>query len=211
MEFEIHNPNNLPTVDYRILKPLQPDSFKDLSDVNFNKLTNSIKEHGWIGALFLWKDGEDFYIIDSHQRLRWLNKMKPEQTHFPYLLFDANDKKEAVKVLLAVNSHYGTETQEGFDEIIATYQIEEEYVEEVVVKTVYFTEEEEEINLTEQKQHDDNADKYINNTVRQIMLVFDNETHKVVLEKLKLIGEKYDILEDNSATVLKLIEHYENN
>jgi len=61
------------------------------------------------------------------------------------------------------------------------------------------------------KQHTDSAEKYMNNTVRQILLVFDNETHKVVVEKLKAIGEKYNILEDNSATVLKLIEYYEGN
>ncbi|OZI09959.1 hypothetical protein BWI93_01055 [Siphonobacter sp. BAB-5385] len=52
------------------------------------------------------------------------------------------------------------------------------------------------------------ADSYLNGAIRQIVLYFDVEQHKQVLADLAEIGERYGIEEDNSATVLKLIELY---
>ncbi len=52
------------------------------------------------------------------------------------------------------------------------------------------------------------ADSYLNGAIRQIVLYFDVETHARVLEQLKTIGEKYGIEDDNTAVVLKLLEHY---
>lgn len=55
----------------------------------------------------------------------------------------------------------------------------------------------------------DSADKYLNNQVRQILLTFDVESHKKTLERLQKVQEDYNIKDDNSAAVLKLLEIYE--
>ncbi len=143
MEITIKNPSNLPLIDYRKIKPLQPDSYKDLTKKNFEKLGNSIKRHGWISPFVLWQDGEDFYTTDGHQRLRWLNKTQPETVEYPYLLIEAADKKEAAEILLAWDSRYGTNTQEGLEEFVATFEVDDEYVEEIVNQPFIFTEEKE--------------------------------------------------------------------
>ena len=53
------------------------------------------------------------------------------------------------------------------------------------------------------------AETYMNSAIRQIVLYYDVETHKKVFDKLLLIGKNFGIDEDNSETVLKLIEFYE--
>ncbi|PMD94856.1 hypothetical protein BWI97_15780 [Siphonobacter sp. BAB-5405] len=61
---------------------------------------------------------------------------------------------------------------------------------------------------TDQGDLSQSADSYLNGAIRQIVLYFDVEQHKQVLADLAEIGERYGIEEDNSATVLKLIELY---
>ena len=51
-------------------------------------------------------------------------------------------------------------------------------------------------------------ESYLNASIRQIVLYYDVETHKRLLEAMYAVGKKYDIEEDNSAVVLKLIEFY---
>lgn len=52
------------------------------------------------------------------------------------------------------------------------------------------------------------ADSYLNAALRQIVLVYDIDTHKKTLEDLADIGKIYDTEDNNSATVLKLVEFY---
>jgi hypothetical protein len=60
-------------------------------------------------------------------------------------------------------------------------------------------------------QFDKAADSYLNGVVRQILLIYDIETFEKLLPKLATIGEDFNLEEDNSTTVLKLVEFYENN
>lgn len=57
--------------------------------------------------------------------------------------------------------------------------------------------------------HDISANSYLNGTIRQIVLYYDPDGHKDVLERLERIGLDYDIKDDNSEIVLALIQFYE--
>jgi hypothetical protein len=128
-----HNPNNLPTIDYRDLIELQPNSFKDLSEKNFDKLTNSFKIHGFITPYFVWKDKDKHYILDGHQRTRVLSRLEPNGLEVPYIEVEAKSKKEAAEKLLAIDSRYGKRTSEGEQEFIDIFEITDGYLEEVAV------------------------------------------------------------------------------
>lgn len=54
----------------------------------------------------------------------------------------------------------------------------------------------------------DRADSYTNNSVRQIVLLFDIETHKKVYDFLQSVAQKYGI-DDNSQAMIKIMETYE--
>ena len=144
-----HNPNNLPTIDYRDLIELQPNSFKDLSQKNFDKLSNSFNVHGFITPYFVWKDKGKHFILDGHQRSRVLSTLEPNGLEVPYILIDAKNKQEAAKKLLAIDSRYGKRTAEGEQEFLDIFEIEQGYIEEVAVLEFEFEEAEEEIEAEE--------------------------------------------------------------
>lgn len=56
---------------------------------------------------------------------------------------------------------------------------------------------------------DQSADSYLNNTIRQIVLHYDTDTHADVLARLQRVAQARDIENDNSATVLALLEFWE--
>ena len=144
-----HNPNNLPTIDYRDLIELQPNSFKDLSQKNFDKLSNSFNVHGFITPYFVWKDKGKHFILDGHQRSRVLSTLEPNGLEVPYILIEAKNKQEAAKKLLAIDSRYGKRTAEGEQEFLDIFEIEQGYIEEVAVLEFEFEEAEEEIEAEE--------------------------------------------------------------
>jgi hypothetical protein len=119
---KIHNPNNLPTIDFRGVEPLQ-GNLKDLSEKNYNKLKTILETRGFTVPLFIWhletNGGPETYLLDGHQRQRVMIKeqMNDEGNYkVPYILIEAKDRKDAKAQLLEISSQFGTMTQEGFDE-----------------------------------------------------------------------------------------------
>lgn len=100
------------------LVDLQGD-LKDLTEVNYVKLYNSMVKYGFSFPVFYWEDSTGVkWTIDSHQRQRTLRKMESEGWTIPPLPADpifAKDKAEAKQKLLLLNSKYGKMTQEGYD------------------------------------------------------------------------------------------------
>lgn len=149
---KVSNPNNLPLIDYRELIELQPNSFKDLSEKNFDKLTNSFKIHGFITPYFVWKDKDKHYILDGHQRTRVLSRLEPNGLEVPYIEVEAKNKKEAAKKLLAIDGKYGQRTLEGQDEFTELFGIDQEYLDDVAVLEFQYEEIEEEEKPEKEKE-----------------------------------------------------------
>lgn len=104
-------------------------NLKDLTTENYEKLKNSIYKYGFSFPVFFWVDSAGSkWILDAHQRLRVLKKMRDEGFIIPDLPADpiqAGSVKEAKEKLLLLNSRYGKMTQEGFDEFTADINLEE--------------------------------------------------------------------------------------
>jgi len=115
MNIKIHNPNNLPTIDYREVEEFQ-GNLKDLTKDNYARLKKSIEENGFFIPMFLWKYKGKFKVLDAHQRLRVLKKEEATPYKIPYIEIEAKNEQEAKKKLLLISSQYGTITQEGLDE-----------------------------------------------------------------------------------------------
>lgn len=105
------------TVELDELRDLQGE-LKDLSEENYVKLRNSMTEYGFSFPIFIWLDSEGVkWILDAHQRVRTLKKMREEGVSIPPLpavIVHAPDKTTAKKKLLLLNSRYGKITEEGF-------------------------------------------------------------------------------------------------
>ncbi len=97
---------------YGKLKTFQGD-LKEMSEANAGKLKASILKYGWVAPVFVW--GGD-YILDGHGRLLVLGELlKDGYTigDIPIVDIEAQTKKEAAEILLAINSKYQTITDEG--------------------------------------------------------------------------------------------------
>lgn len=121
---KVHNPDNLPTAPIADLLPSQ-GKLKDLNDKNYKKLKHNIESRGFLIPVYTWVDKDGLrYLLDGHQRQRVLTTEGWTEP-IPYLTITAETKQQAMAILLEVTSQYGTITQEGLDEFIATYELEE--------------------------------------------------------------------------------------
>lgn len=117
----IHNPNGLPTIDYRTVLPLQ-GQLKDLSTDNYAKLKGVLERRGFDIPLFLWRDGDIHYLLDGHQRQRVMTTEDMSDAGdyaVPYILVEANNEQDAKAKLLEITSQYGSITYEGWDAFTA--------------------------------------------------------------------------------------------
>lgn len=98
-------------------------NLKEMSVVNAKKLRESILRHGWIAPVFVWGGDQ---ILDGHGRLLVLGEMLKEGHtigDIPVVDVEARDKQEAAKILLAINSHYQTITEDGLYEFIHGFEL----------------------------------------------------------------------------------------
>lgn len=103
------------------LKPLQGD-LKELSKENYAKLKKEIITEGFDAPFFVWTESANArWILDGHQRLRTLIKMREEGFEvgdLPYIPIEAQDMAEAKRKLLGYASQYGSITSQGLYEFL---------------------------------------------------------------------------------------------
>lgn len=157
LEVIVHNPNNLPTIDYHKLSILQ-GSLKTLSETNKGKLCKSILEHGYFIPAFVWKSGEDMYILDATQRYHALKELEKQGytiPDIPYIEIGAKDKKDAAQKLLQITSRYGEINQET--SFFEDFDIDLDYINDIEIPELDIKLEE----LEEESKESD--DKQLNN------------------------------------------------
>lgn len=106
--------------DLDVLEPLQ-GPLKSLSEDDFEKLKKSILEEGFFAPLFLWHSGKSIKIIDGHQRVRVLQKLREEGVTIPKIpavTIYAKNKAQALKRLLLTTSAFGKIQRDGLYELI---------------------------------------------------------------------------------------------
>jgi hypothetical protein len=121
---------SLEYVPSNTLTPFQ-GNLKDLSVKNFKRLKGQLLENGIIVPFYVWENEGALYLLDGHQRDR-VFQAEGWDFDVPIIRFQATDRVEAKKKLLAISSQYGHVTQEGWDEF--TFGIEEGWT----LENVYF-------------------------------------------------------------------------
>jgi len=94
------------------------NDLKTLSKDNEKKLRNSILKFGFIAPFFVWDNHGDWRLLDGHQRLKTLLKMREEGYSIPLLPVDyieADSEEDAKRKLLHITSQYGEFTVDGFE------------------------------------------------------------------------------------------------
>lgn len=98
---------------------------RDESD--YEKISRSIKKHGFLYPIFTWKHGKKNYVIDGHGRLGALKRMVAHGEKLPPLpivYVECKDEAEAKEALLKLNSQYGHMTVDSVKEFLGDLQID---------------------------------------------------------------------------------------
>ena len=133
-------------IDIALMQPIQ-GNLKDRTREQLQNLRTMILKYGFSFPIYIWQEGETYFTLDGHGRdfickelvkegYQFKQKDGTLNTSLPCVFIDAKDRVEAKEKLLAVNSSYGTITEEGlysylfepgfemnFDEIKETLEI----------------------------------------------------------------------------------------
>lgn len=106
-------------------------NLKDLTETNYKMLRSRI-EKAFRHPIQIWiKPDGSKYIMDGHQRLRVLNKMREDGWNIPAIpiceVF-ADTEAEAAEIVLESIAQYGIVTAEGLLDFTQKYELEIEQV-----------------------------------------------------------------------------------
>lgn len=99
-------------------------NLKEMRKEDAQKLRSLILKHGWIAPVFVWNKN---YILDGHGRMLVLGELLKEGytiDALPVVDIEANTKKEAGEILLAINSHFQKITDEGLYQFLHEMEID---------------------------------------------------------------------------------------
>lgn len=116
--------------DINDLKPMQGDA-KTLSTENYAKLRSLIETQGFSFPVWVWKHNRQMHILDGHQRVATLKKMRQEGWDVPRIPVDivhASTLKEAQEKLLAAMAQFGHVNRQGLYEFLSTNEIDFSYL-----------------------------------------------------------------------------------
>jgi hypothetical protein len=208
---KVNNPNKLPTASITEFKASQGE-LKYLSKDNYTKLKKAIEKRGFDIPVYAWVDeAGQKWLLDGHQRQHVLETEGWEEP-IPYLTIKAPDMSAAMQRLLEITSQYGTITQEGIDNFIATFELPEAEVFELThFDGIRFYE------LGQEVQSADDGGKnpsdYMNDTELRdsmsVSLTFDKASFVEFMTFANYFRELYGVDTVTDAIVTAVKEKYE--
>lgn len=99
---------------------------KKLSLESYQRLKHSILTLGFSFPISIWKNKNKSFILDAHQRVDTLKRMRDEGYVIPMLpviFVEAKNEKEAAKKVLAATSQYGEVQVDGLNTFMETFDL----------------------------------------------------------------------------------------
>lgn len=120
------------------LTDLQDTNFKEMSEENYRKLRESLIENGFFVPVHVWKDNNINWILDGHHRIKVLRILLEKEGYtcplVPVVFIKAQNKKDAAKKLLLINSHYSKITPDGLYQFLEVHEIELDFCDKIELK-----------------------------------------------------------------------------
>jgi len=182
------------------IKP-NPDNPRTIRDKNFKKLVNSIKEFPEMLDLRPIVVNKDMVILGGNMRYRACQEAGLKEV--PVLVANQLTEEKQREFIIKDNVSGG-----DWDWDLLANEWSTQELNEWGLDVPEWDANEPEVDLSEL---DDRLGTYLTNTIRQIVLYYEQELHTQVTERLEKLGEAEGIKNDNSTLFLKILEYYENN
>ena len=94
---------------------------KTRSDEDYELIISSIRKYGIAFPFFVWQNGDINYVLDGHGRAEALRRAEAGGAIIPPLpvvYIEADDERQALNLLLRLNSRYGAITLDGLRDFI---------------------------------------------------------------------------------------------
>ena len=120
-------------LDIDDLKDFQGE-LKTLSEENYEKLKLDLCMLGFSEPVSVWKEGEEIHILNGHQRIKALKRMRNEGyevDQIPVSYVYADDIKQAKKKVLALTSQFGEISNGSLDVFIEQNKLDKKEILEV--------------------------------------------------------------------------------
>lgn len=195
-------------MDIKKIKP-NPNNPRLIKDYKFVKLVKSLQEFPEMlekRPLVCVTDVDGkVYPLGGNMRLKAAQELGMKE--LPVTLADDWTEEQRQQFVIKDNIGYG---EWDWDAIANEWDAEQltEWGFDLPAFDIGLNHTDESVDLSTFK---DSADKYLNNLVRQILLTFEVDTYKLTLERLENVQKDYDLKEDNSSAVIKLLDFYEKN
>ncbi len=179
-------------------------NLKEMSEDEAAKFQTVILALGWIAPIFVWK-GKDF-ILDGHARLKVLqNLLDVGYTIGPLPVVDvvANDRKQAGRILIALNARYHRMTEEGLYEFMHHTELAMEDMRPFSLPDIDLTHFEEAFFETEPGDGDGDEGGG-SDDILSCTIVFDSKAQHSKWKKwLKSLEVKYPQIETEAERIVK--------
>jgi hypothetical protein len=194
----------MPTIRVALssIKP-NPDNPRIIKDDKFRKLVESIRSFPEMLELRPIVVNADNVVLGGNMRLRACQEAGMKEV--PIILASGLTDEQQREFIIKDNVNFGEWDWDVLANEWDLTSLGDWGVSEVTGFAVP-TDQEREIDLSGMAK---SADSYLNNTIRQIVLHYDIETHADVLTRLSVVGKAFDIEDDNSSVVLALLEFWE--
>lgn len=200
------------------LIPFQ-DKIKTLPREQFEKFRNVLIEQGVKFSKHVWKNKGKYFIIDGHQTVYTLSKMRDEEGYtipnLPVTFVKAKNLKEAKLAVLAGATVFGTFDEVALDKYLKFNKIDIDYAlasfDFPDIDMTSLAKDMEKIAPLPDGKGSGGGMKVSSDDVHQVQLYFDTKAHKKFLDQCELLSEIYET-ENISDTVSKAIdEEYKRN
>lgn len=117
-------------IDWRALRFIQQDKFKDLDLSARHRLKSSLVANNFSQPFYVWEDEDNgvIYCLDGKHRTALLEELIAEGYDVPYLLpatfVECENKKEAARLVLIYSSVYARISQEGLFDFVKEYDFQ---------------------------------------------------------------------------------------
>lgn len=190
------------------IKDIKPntDNPRIIKDDRFYRLVESIKTFPQMLEIRPVVINSEMMVLGGNMRLKACQEAG--LTEIPVVLADSLTTDQQRQFIIKDNVSSG---EWNWDALANTWEMDDLQawgLSEIAVFAAVSPEAERDIDLPNMQA---SAESYLNNTIRQIVLHYDKDTHADVLERLKKVAMAHDIEDDNSATVLALLEYWERN